>query len=246
MNYIVSGDSIREDSSLTLLVLLAGSDCDKIKWFADWRKAFNVDLAWCASATAIWNKSIGPFTALNLVREEASWCILTFSSGCFHGASLLRVVPLLSCKLLSWLALFLFYFVQIVGSHASKTLFQVDQFSWWSNISACGTATICRHEVREFVRVDVSEVVEITIFLGHGSKLTGLDWGLCWCFGEEFGVDVADVRPLPNIGYKGRRNLLHVHLVPIDRLEERVRFELGYATCAATNSLVRLHKLTFQ
>ena len=113
-------------------------------------------------------------------------------------------------------------------------------------MSACGTAIICRHEVREFVRVDVSEVVEITIFLCHSCKLTGLDWGLCWCFGEEFGVDVADVRPLPNIGYKGRRNLLHVHLVPIDRLEECVRFELGYATCAATNSLVRLQKVRFQ
>ena len=72
MNYIVSGDSIREDSSLTHLVLLAGSDCDKINLFADRLRAFNVDLAWCATSTAIRNQSVGPFTALNLVREEAS------------------------------------------------------------------------------------------------------------------------------------------------------------------------------
>ena len=113
-------------------------------------------------------------------------------------------------------------------------------------MSARGAAAICWDEVREFVRVDVSEVVEITVFLGHGCKLARLDRGLCGGLSEEFLVNVAYIRPLSNIGDKGRRNLLHVHLVPIDRLEERMRFEFGHTTCAASYSLVRLHKLRFQ
>ena len=73
MNYIVSDDSIREDSSLTHVVLLAVSDgviklidSQIVEKHSMWIKRGEL------TETAVQNQSIGPFTALNLVREEAS------------------------------------------------------------------------------------------------------------------------------------------------------------------------------
>ena len=193
------------------------------------------------------NQSVGSLAALKLVREKASWLILLFTTSSERGTRLLRVLlrwweSCRSCELLCWLGLLL---TKIVGPHTSKALFQVNKLSGRSHMCALGTST-SRHKVWKFVRIHVGEIVKITIFLGHSSKLAGLDGCFCGRLGEELGVDIADVWYSLGIRHKRWLNLLHVHLIPVDRSEVSMLLQLSYSGLTAADSFLRLFKFQFE
>ena len=98
------------------------------------------------------------------------------------------------------------------------------------------------HKFRQIVLIHVGKVVKISVLLGHGCKLAGLDGGLGGDLGEELRVDIAYVRHGLGVGDEGRLDLLHVHLIPVDRSEERVRFKLDNPGLPATNPFFRLER----